>query len=276
MGSSGAVAGSPTMGSSGAGSSSGPDASSGSIASSGTDADASAPSGDDASAANSSSGDAPAASGASSSGAPGGGTIDSGDLVGRLLALTAACSGSKVVSKHPYQLEGGNRGTANICKLNGALYYTSGMNIDCDGRTTPNCPGTGANKDCCYQNDTAFHNQQGQPLAAELDPYVVIPNDFMYPGLDTTNGGNVIAVIYKNQIEYAVFGDTGPSNIIGEASFLTAKNLGIDSSPATGGTPGPVTYIVFVGPGTQPSDIENQNETQSLGAALTQQLLANN
>jgi hypothetical protein len=124
-----------------------------------------------------------------------------------------------------------------------------------------------------YYNDTSFHNRQGQPLAAEITPYVVIPLDFMYPGLDQTNGGNVVAVIYNHQLEYAVFGDQGPTNLIGEASYSCAKNLGINPSPATGGVGGGVTYIVFVGPGTQPSDIENQQETQQLGASLAQELV---
>jgi hypothetical protein len=166
--------------------------------------------------------------------------------------------------------------TTNICKLNGAVYFTADMDIDCDGRMTTHCPGTGADKDCCYQNDTSFHNKQGQPLASENTPYVVIPQDFMYPGLDTQNGGNVIAVIYNHQLEYAVFGDTGPTSIIGEASWSCANNLGINPSPAQGGAGSGVTYIVFVGNGTQGADIENNMETQQLGATLAQQLVTNN
>jgi hypothetical protein len=179
-----------------------------------------------------------------------------------------------VVSTHTYSANNGN--PVDVCKLNGAVYYTAKMAIDCDGKTTPNCPGTGANKDCCYQSDTSFHNPQGQPLSAEYDPYVVIPQDFMYPGLDQNSGGNVIAVIYNNQLEYAVFGDQGPTDLIGEASYRTAANLGINPSPASGGVGGDVTYIVFVGTGTQPVDIENQAEIQQLGAMLTQSLIAKN
>ncbi len=40
-------------------------------------------------------------------------------------------------------------------------------------------------------------------------------------------------------------GDTGPDEIIGEASYATAKALGIDPDPETGGTDSGVTYIVF-------------------------------
>jgi len=73
-----------------------------------------------------------------------------------------------------------------------------------------------------------------------------------------------------------VFGDTGPTNIIGEASYACAKNLGIDPDPATGGSEGPVTYIAFVGQGTAPADIENQTETKTLGEKLALALVANN
>jgi Fungal chitosanase of glycosyl hydrolase group 75 len=113
-------------------------------------------------------------------------------------------------------------------------------------------------------------------LEAAVTPYVVIPNDFKYPGLDTNNGGNVVAVIYNHQLEYAVFGDTGPTNLIGEASYGCAANLGINPDPAVGGVDSGVTYIVFVGPNTAPTDIENQAETRQLGASLAMQLISNN
>ena len=42
-----------------------------------------------------------------------------------------------------------------------------------------------------------------------------------------------------------MFGDTGPENIIGEASYAIAKTLGINPDPAVGGADSGVTYIVF-------------------------------
>jgi hypothetical protein len=147
------------------------------------------------------------------------------------------------------------------------------MDVDCDGRPTPNkCP----SDDPSYQPDTAFHNKNDLPLQAAVTPYVVIPNDFMYQGLDTMNGGNVVAVIYNHQLEFAVFGDTGPTDLIGEASYACAANLGINPDPASGGVNKGVTYIVFVGMNTAPSDIENQTETKQLGDTLVMNLLRNN
>ena len=156
------------------------------------------------------------------------------------------------------------------------------MDIDCDGLTTPHCPGTGPDMDCCYYDSTAFHgpnsgsNQDGPALAAEYTPYIVIPQDVVYPGLDMESGGHIVAVLYNNQLMFGVLGDTGPTDIIGEASYRAAQCLGLPPSPANGGVGGGVTYIFFVGPGTQPKDMEDVNEVRQLGAKLVQSLVANN
>jgi hypothetical protein len=200
-----------------------------------------------------------------SGGSSGGGGAPSASA---LLALTNGC---KVVSAHSYALDNGTK--TNICALNGAIFWKADMDIDCDGKTTTQC---NSNTDCCYQNDTAFHNNSDQPLTASTTPYVVIPNDFHYSGLDTSNGGNVTAVIYNGKLIYAVFGDTGPTNIIGEASYATAQKLGINPDPSNGGVGSGVTYITFVGSGTRPSNIEDQSETTSLGQKLAASLIAKN
>jgi len=195
------------------------------------------------------------------------GGIDAGNLVDQLLALTQGCA--KIVSSHTYKLDNGQ--AVNICGLNGAIYFTADMDIDCDGRNIGDgkCPGN----DCCYQPDTAFHNNAGQPLAASVTPYVVIPNDFHIAGLA---GGNVVAVIYNRQLEFAVFGDTGPIDIIGEASYACAAGLGINPDPGNGGIGSGVTYIAFTGTGAKPADIENQSQTATLGQQLAQMLLQSN
>jgi hypothetical protein len=199
-------------------------------------------------------------------------------IVVKLLAIASQskCGGANVVSSHSYTKEGGGGGAASVCKLNGAVYFESGMNIDCDGLADSCMPQHCPSNDPTNQAQTSFVDAKGKYLSAGLTPYVVIPNDFTYPGLDTRNGGNVIAVIYKNQLEFAIFGDTGPPNIIGEASYATAKNLGINPDPANGGTPGPVTYIVFTGSGTAPQDLSNPLQAWQLGMTLAQQLVSNN
>jgi hypothetical protein len=192
-----------------------------------------------------------------------------GATVSQLLALTKSCS--KVVSSHSYALDNGQK--TNICGLNGAIFWTADMDIDCDGKRTAQC---NENTDCCFQNQTAFTNNAGEPLTASTTPYVVIPNDFHISGLDTNSGGNVTAIIFDNKLIYTVFGDTGPTDIIGEASYAAAVKLGINPDPKNGGTAGPVTYITFTGSGTRPSNIEDQSATQTLGESLSAKLVQNN
>jgi hypothetical protein len=163
--------------------------------------------------------------------------------------------------------------TAHMCQLKGAVSWVADMDIDCDGRTTAHCPGTGANRDPSYQNDTAVHTSGGAPLASELDKYVVIPMNNAGP----FSPGAVVAVIYGSKIAYAVFGDTGPSDIIGEGSYALASALGIPPSPANGGVLGnTVTYLAFTGAGAVPADIENATAVAALGEKLVQQFLVDN
>lgn len=180
--------------------------------------------------------------------------------------LLAKVSGKcNQVSKGAYSNKNG--GKAPICASGNAYYWTSGMAIDCDGQTTTQC---NKNTDCCYQPDTSFHQSDGKPLSAAVLPYVVIPLpgkiwSYKKAGL---KGGDVVVVIYKGQVEYAVFGDEGPNDSIGEASYATAKSLGIDDNPKTGGTAGPVTYIVFKNSVVSP--IESHANAVSSGQKLAQ------
>jgi hypothetical protein len=183
-----------------------------------------------------------------------------------LLDLTSRCT--TIVSDHPYAADDGAVANINICGLPGAVFWTADMDVDCDGRDVGDgkCPGD----DCCYQPQTAFTTKSGRYLAASVTPYVVIPTDFRPNGLA---GGAVVAVIHGDQVQYAVFGDTGPDNIIGEASYACAAALGINPDPATGGSEGPVTYIAFLGSDAVPADIEDQTATRQLGESLAATLL---
>ncbi len=68
-------------------------------------------------------------------------------------------------------------------------------------------------------------------------------------------------MIYKGKIEYGIIGDTGPDDIIGEASYAMAKSLGIDPDPSTGGTDDEVVYVAFTGK----SDAVKKNERPRRG-----------
>ena len=77
-------------------------------------------------------------------------------------------------------------------------------------------------------------------------------------------------------MSFGVFGDEGPDNIIGEASYAMAASLGIDPDPSVGGTDDTVTYIVFTGEGAAVDPIEDHAAAESLGLELAAQLVADN
>jgi predicted transcriptional regulator len=81
-------------------------------------------------------------------------------------------------------------------------------------------------------------------------------------------------VIFNSRVVYAVIGDTGPTAIIGEASYATARDLGIDPDPSTGGTDGPVTYICFKN--SRVSPIESNSQATSTGQGLANTFVSNN
>jgi len=133
--------------------------------------------------------------------------------------------------------------TIAVCGAAGVLFWKADMDIDCDGQVTTHC-NIGA--DAAFQPGTAL-SPGGKALAAETTPYVVIPQrsaSFDY-GRYGIKLGAVAAIVYNGKVAFAVFGDTGPKEILGEASYRVAKMLGIDPDPSTGGTGSGVTYIVF-------------------------------
>ena len=208
--------------------------------------------------------------GAASAGMGGAGAVTAEEL----LALVQSC---KVVSKGKYKTDDEDNlpEKIDICGLNGAVFWQADMDIDCDGQTTAEC---NLAADPAYQDETSATDSQDKPLVASVLPYVVIPLpssrfDYTKAGLTL---GSVVAVIYKNQLAFGVFGDEGPENIIGEASYAMAKSLGIDPDPSTGGTDGPVTYIAFTGRGTVTSPIEDHEAAVSLGQTLAAQLIKAN
>ncbi|MGW7425019.1 glycoside hydrolase family 75 protein [Streptomyces sp. NPDC054813] len=194
------------------------------------------------------------------------GSVSAADL----LAKVTSCS---QISSGKYKTDDETSATIPVCGKNGAVFWKSDMDIDCDGQRTTNC---NADRDPWYQDDTAFHQSDGKPLKAESLPYVVVPSSSSIWNYSSAGikGGGVVAVIYNNKVEYAVVGDTGPTKIIGEASYATAKALGIDPDPATGGADSGVTYILFKN--SKVSPIESHSAAVSLGDQLAKQFLANN
>src|SRR6266508_4646888 len=128
-----------------------------------------------------------------------------------------------------------------------------------------------------YKTDSDVSTATDTPLNSAALPYVVVPSpSSIWDYRNYSIGcGTVVAVIYNNRVEYAVVGDTGPTTIIGEASYATANDLGIDPDPEFGGTDTGVTYIVFQG-SQRVSPIESHSATVTLGQQLAQNFVNNN
>jgi hypothetical protein len=179
--------------------------------------------------------------------------------------LTRAHKGCSVVSNGKYKTDGEKSSPARvpICKAGSAFVWTADMDIDCDGIKTSHC---NHDADPWYQPQTSFKTSKGKWFTSDKTHYFVIPlpsSRFNYKARGI-KPGSVAAVIYKNKVVYAVFADEGPNNIIGEASWLTAHDLGINPDPENGGVDGlVVTYIVF--PGVVPSPVENNSAITAKG-----------
>ncbi|WP_086810549.1 glycoside hydrolase family 75 protein, partial [Streptomyces reticuliscabiei] len=194
------------------------------------------------------------------------GSVSAADL----LAKVTSCS---QLSNGKYRTDDETSASVPVCGKNGAVFWKADMDVDCDGQRTSKC---NEDTDPWYQDDTAFHQSNGKPLKADSLPYVVVPSSsstWNYSGAGI-KGGGVVAVIYNNKVEYAVVGDTGPTKIIGEASYATAQALGIDPDPETGGTDSGVTYILFKN--SQVSPIESHSAAVSVGDQLAKQFIRNN
>ncbi|MDH6612079.1 hypothetical protein M2164_007714 [Streptomyces sp. SAI-208] len=179
-----------------------------------------------------------------------------------LLARTRTC---EPVSRGRYRSDDGTAATIPVCGTKEAVFWKADMDIDCDGR-----PGSRCNRrtDPLFSDTTAFQQSDGRYLSAERLPYIVVPApsriwDYRAHGV---RGGAVAAVVFGGRVQYAVVGDVGPGNIIGEASYATAKALGIRPDPRGGGTPSGVTYVVFRN--TQVKPIEDHAAAVATGERL--------
>jgi len=203
-----------------------------------------------------------------------GGTIGP-PTAAQLLALTTSC---KAVSSSDYEndLNPVSPGNIPVCGLNGAVFWQSGLSIDCDGleSTSSMCPGS--------SNETAATDSMGMALDSLTLPFVVLPApsgcspvpwDYGSSGISL---GAVIAVIYNGKITYGVFGDTGDCSTIGQASYAMATSLGINPGPTNPGVESGVTYIAFKGNPAVVSPIENHADATTLGEMLAAQLITAN
>lgn len=184
--------------------------------------------------------------------------------------LLAALDACEQVSDGLYPTDSDQSPSVPVCETDGAISWQADLDIDCDG-----VPGAECNEltDPWFQPDTVVRTSTHQPLDAARLPYVVLPSPsaiFDHTEHDIAPG-DVVAVIYEGRVEYAVFGDTGPSDIIGEGSYALAQRLGIDPDPLRGGTDGEVTYVVF--PGADVDPVESHDAAVEVGRTEARQFL---
>jgi len=179
-----------------------------------------------------------------------------------LLARVRHCT---QVSRGRYRSDEGRPADIPVCGTRGAVFWKADMDIDCDGRPGPRC---NRRTDPGFAATTAFQQSDRRYPSAERLPYIVVPGaGRIWNHRDQgVRGSSVAVVVYRDRVRYAVVGDVGPGGVIGEASYATAKALGISPNPRHGGVASGVTYIVFTGSHAVP--LEDHAAAVRLGRRL--------
>jgi glycosyl hydrolase group 75 (putative chitosanase) len=154
-----------------------------------------------------------------------------------------------------------------VAKLaSGELYFDTALELDTDG--WPQGHGKG---DPSWQPQTSLCYGNGSSLDANKVPYFVLPLPKSWAGQFRINLGDYAAVICKGQVAFAVFGDQGPHNKLGEGSIQLLRALGHERIKSDGhvinaGIDSGVVTIVF--PGSGAAD-DRANEAVLLAAIET-------
>jgi hypothetical protein len=184
-----------------------------------------------------------------------------------LLAKVRDCA---PVSPGRYRSDAGAPADIPVCGTRDAVYWKADLDVDCDGRPGDRC---NARTDPHFSPATAYTGSDGRPLDAERLPYVVVPgpSDTWDHREDDVRGGSLAALVHGDRVRYAVVGDVGPSELIGEASYAAARSLGVPSDPEGGGVASDVTYIVFKGSRVEP--IEDTAAAEKAGERLARRFV---
>ncbi|WP_205660443.1 glycoside hydrolase family 75 protein [Amycolatopsis antarctica] len=159
--------------------------------------------------------------------------------------------------------DSGGARTIAVCSTGSAVHWKSDFDVDCDGRRTEE---RNEDTDPSFLPETAWQQADGQHFDSARLPYIVVPsvNDTWHFGGAGIDGGTVAAVVHEDRVAYAVVGDIGPENMIGEGSYRLAEQLGIDPDPATGGVSAEVVDLILF-PGVTVDPIEDQGAAVARG-----------
>ncbi|MFD4258267.1 glycoside hydrolase family 75 protein [Streptomyces sp. NPDC058534] len=174
------------------------------------------------------------------------------------------------VSRGRYRKDSGSPADIPVCGKRDAVYWKADLDVDCDGVPGDRC---NSRSDPHFSPATAFTGSDGRPLDAERLPYVVVPepSDIWDHREDGVRGGSLAVLVHGDRVRYAVVGDIGPRDLIGEASYAAAKALGVPADPHGGGAASDVTYIIFKGSEAEP--IEDLGAAEKEGERLVREFM---
>jgi Fungal chitosanase of glycosyl hydrolase group 75 len=192
--------------------------------------------------------------------------------VKKLLELTRDC---EEIGAARFRTDESAPAKLKICGLEGAVFFSADLDIDCDGTRTSTCNEERAPD---FVPQTSADDSNGDPLDSAELPYVVLPVPSGRFDHDATgiHLGQVAAVVFKGKLVFAVFGDEGADDQLGAGSVALARRLGIDADPRDGGVDSGVTYVVFTGDDAIVPRLEDRGEAVRLGKRKLAELLEAN
>ena len=111
----------------------------------------------------------------------------------------------------------------------GLVTFIGDVDIDCDGS------GGNPDHDPYFQPDTSYHFQ-GKALNAYTTNFIVVPPQVVSGVVPVVLGCRAkVRDLRTNKRADALVGDVGPRAKVGEISVALARELGIPSSPVSGG-----------------------------------------
>jgi hypothetical protein len=161
---------------------------------------------------------------------------------------------------------------AFIGKLeSGEIFFDSSLELDTDGWPDGEHAG-----DPDWQPDTSLRLSDHSSLDANAIPYFVLPLPPSWPAQFGIQLGDCAAVVFRQKLAFAIFGDRGPRSKVGEGSIELLRRLGEerirpDRTVINAGMGPRVITIIFPGSGVSSDRVDQQTLLQAIdqkGASL--------